>query len=173
MTKDPLFASVAAEQLFGLGDLQFPYSMQSVKTNDSMPLVTLDKIQGLLGGSLQNKMILLCGITYRPDVADTRYSPSQTFVEQARKKGANVIWHDPLISYWAELDLDSSKELPSPKGMDAVVFAVNHEEYTHLDFEKWLDSAKPLIFDANNVLSLNQRECLQRLGVGFSSIGRG
>jgi UDP-N-acetyl-D-glucosamine dehydrogenase len=166
-------AEIAARELFALGHLKFPFSALAVAINRTMPLVSLDKIQALLGGSLQGKSLLLLGVSYRQDVGDTRNSPSQTFVENARARGAVVVCHDPYVEYWEELAEHLPAKIPSPANVDAVVLAVPHEQYLQLDLDQWLGEANPLIFDANNVLAPKQLAMLKNSGRKLASIGRG
>ena len=91
LTKDPLFAAIGARDLFDRDDLAFPFSEMAVQVNARMPLVTVDRLEELCGGNLSGKRVLLMGVAYRQEVADTRYSPSQTFVEEMRRRGA-VCW---------------------------------------------------------------------------------
>lgn len=170
LTKDPLMAKLAGQELFGL-DLEFPFSSQAVQVNNAMPIVSLDYIDGALDG-LTGKRVLLLGVSYRPGVGDTRYSPSEIFVREAVARGAAVDSHDPLIAHWREFDLDLPAELPAPQGYDAIVFAVGHAEYTGLDLKAWLAGATPLIFDSNCVLSADQRQAARDAGCDVRSIGR-
>ena len=172
LTKDPLFGALAARDLFGL-DAEFPFSSLAVRTNRDMPRVSVDRLASLLGGSLEGRTILLLGVSYRPDVGDTRYSPSEAFVRSAREKGARVIAHDPLVRRWEELGLDLPPALPSAAGVDAVVLAVPHREYRELDYGTWLDGRTPVVLDAFGVLALEQRARLRALGCRVESIGRG
>ena len=172
LTKDPLMAAIASQEIFGT-DLDFPFCRMAVVANRKMPLVSLNKIQELLGGDLKGKTLVLLGVSYRQDVADTRNSPSQTFVEEAQARGAKVVCHDPYVTYWHELDLNLQPELPSPREAHAVVFAVPHEPYQQLDISGWLNGGKPLIFDANDVLTLGQLEVLREGGIPVWRVGRG
>jgi UDP-N-acetyl-D-mannosaminuronate dehydrogenase len=144
-----------------------------VRINDDAPAVSLDRLRDLLGGSLEGKRILLLGISYRQDVGDTRYSPSETFVNAAVAAGAEVVAHDPLVDHWEELDRPVAGEIPSPEGFDAVVFAVPHDEYRNIDLAAWLGAARPAIFDGFSVLSGDQRRLAAGLGCRVASIGRG
>jgi len=172
LTKDPLLGAVAARQLFGLDGIEFPFSTLAVETNRNMPLITLTMLEGMLGG-LNGKNVLLLGVSYRQDVADTRYSPAEVFVRAAHERGAEVTCHDPLVTHWAELDIAIDDRIPSADRFDAVVFAVPHREYAALDLAEWLDGARPLVLDANAVLSVEQRRQLGEIGCGLASIGRG
>jgi nucleotide sugar dehydrogenase len=172
LTKDPLFAKLASSQLWD-EPMEFPFSSAAVRTNDEAPLVSLDRVRRLVGGSLEGRRILLLGISYRQDVGDTRYSPSETFVRAAIDAGAEVVAHDPLVAHWDELEVDVPAELPGPDGFDAVVFAVPHDEYRAIDLATWLGDARPAIFDGFAVLSAAKRRLVAALGCPIASIGRG
>ena len=139
-----------------------------------MPLVTLEKLKDYFSGSLKDKKILLMGISYREDVGDTRFSPSETFYVQACKEGAQVVPHDPLVEYWEEMKVNIHKDLPDPKFFDAIVFAVPHKDYRKIDLQEWLEkNSNVLVFDANNVLTETQRNSIQKTSNKTLSIGRG
>ena len=174
LTKDPLFAKIAAKEIFDLKGHNFQYSSQAVELNRVMPLVTLEKLKKYFNGSIKGKKILLMGISYREDVGDTRFSPAETFFVQACKEGAHVTPHDPLVEYWEETNVHISKELPELKPFDAVVFSVPHNDYRKIDFSQWLRTNKNcLIFDSNNVLTEKQRNTIKEMGNNILSIGRG
>lgn len=173
LTKDPLLAGIAAHDLLGFPELVFPFSELAVSTNQRMPLETLRLVRDGLGGSLANRRLLLLGISYRPDVADTRFTPAESFVRAAGDEGATVDVHDPLVTYWEELATHVPAQLPAAHSYDAVVFASAHPEYTSLDVVTWLGSARPLVVDGNRVLSDNQRAALRSAGVREIAIGRG
>lgn len=172
LTKDPLFGKLSAETFFGKS-LEFPFSTAAVRTNDRAPLGALERVRSLLGGSLAQKRILLLGVSYRQDVGDSRYSPSETFVRAALAEGAVVVAHDPLLSRWDELDLELLRALPSPVGFDAVVLAVPHREYLELDLVAWLGAARPAVLDGFGMSTRATRDALRALGCEVASIGRG
>jgi nucleotide sugar dehydrogenase len=172
LTKDPLFARLAASALFD-SELEFPFSTAAVRMNDGAPLTVLELVRTHLGGELAGRKILLAGISYRQDVGDTRYSPSETFVQAALAAGAEVVAHDPLVAHWDELGWDTPAELPDPHGFDAVVFAVPHAIYRGLELADWLGDARPVIVDGFDVLRAEQRDEAQQLGCTVVSIGRG
>jgi nucleotide sugar dehydrogenase len=174
LTKDPLFAKIAAKELFGLTGHNFPYSSTAVEINRAMPLVTLEKLKNYFRGSVEGKKVLLLGISYREDVGDTRYSPSETFFIKARDEGAEVVPRDPLVYRWEEMQINIPQDLPNPDSFDVILFCVPHLAYRKLEFDKWLKpGSKCLIFDANNVLTDFQRSTLNNMGIKFMSIGRG
>jgi nucleotide sugar dehydrogenase len=168
LPKDPLFAQFAAAELFELPELDFPFAKEAVRTNEAMPLVTVDKLDELLGG-LQGKRVLLLGMAYREGVGDTRFSPSASFVEAVTERGGEVTCHDPI----ADGDAAVKRELPAVDGFDALVLAVSHAEYVGMDFAGWLGSSRPLVLDANNVLDTDRLRALAGAGCRVWAIGRG
>lgn len=174
LTKDPYFAPLAAREIWQLKDLEFPFSTTAVRINNAMPLVSLDKIEKMLGGNLAEKKILVMGVSYRQDVGDTRYSPTEIFVKEARIRGAVVTCQDPLVSYWIEMDMNIIQTVPDLVEYDAVIFTVQHRQYMEIDFEKIKSNKNILIFDANCVLGKHQRNAIIRSeNLNFSCIGRG
>ncbi len=172
LTKDPLLPGIAARELFQNRELTFPFSELAVETNRKMPLAAICRLEEMLGG-LDGKRILLLGISYRPDVGDTRHSPAESFVQEARARGAEVVARDPLVRHWSELDLEIPGELPSASSIDAAVFAVRHGTYQELDLGAWLDGASPAILDAGAVLTRVQRDRVKEAGCVFAAIGEG
>jgi nucleotide sugar dehydrogenase len=173
LPKDPLLALAAARRIFDRDDLDFPFCRMAVEVNRAMPRVSVDALQSLLGGSLEGRRVLLLGVSYRPDVADTRATPAAVFVAEAGRRGARVLLHDPMVRDWPELGLEVPQALPDPGGLDAVVFAVAHEDYRRLELRDWLNGARPAVLDANNVLTAGQVDDLRALGCRVASIGRG
>jgi UDP-N-acetyl-D-glucosamine dehydrogenase len=172
LTKDPLFGLIAARKLFDRKDLSFPFCEKAVAVNDAMPETSLQRLEKMLGG-LKGKCIGLFGISYRPDVGDTRYSPAEIFFRAAVEKGAVVKPHDPLVKIWEELGMELDPLPPVASCVDAVVFAVQHQEYREMDVVSWIADARPAVLDANNVLSPEQCEALRVVGCKVQSIGIG
>ncbi|MCC5865169.1 MAG: nucleotide sugar dehydrogenase [Wenzhouxiangella sp.] len=173
LTKDPSFAPAAARQLFGLS-LEFPFSRLAVTESAAMPHHGVARLTELLGGSVVGKRILMCGVSYRQDVADTRYSPSETVYRELVGKGANVDFHDPFVSWWDELDCAVPDKLPCPDDYDAVLFAIPHAEYKALDLAEWIsDKNNTLVLDAYLVFSAEQRRAFRQKGVRMEAIGVG
>lgn len=174
LTKDPYFASLAAKEIFDFGEMDFPFSTKAVKINNVMPLVSLKRIEEILGGNLKEKKLLVLGVSYRQDVGDTRYSPTEIFVRAALRKGAVIECQDPLVPYWKEMERQVNSDIPLFIGYDAIVFAVPHKQYQSIAFDEMKVDAGTLIFDANCVLNKEQRmSILGRKDLRFASIGRG
>mgnify|MGYP006075944825 CR=1 FL=1 len=170
LTKDPTFTPAASKQLFKKA-LDFPFSKMAVKINHEMPLHTIKRLISFLG-PLKGMRILVCGISYREDVGDSRFSPSETLVRELTKNKANVFCHDPYLTYWDELDLALLKELPKPANYNAVIMAVAHKQYRELILSNWALGTE-LVLDASSIFNKEQRNLAREQGIRVESIGRG
>ena len=171
LTKDPKFTPAASKQLFDK-DLEFPFSSLAVRVNHEMPLHTISRVKSLLKSTLSEQKILVCGVSYREDVGDTRYSPSEILVKELINQGAKVSCHDPYLKFWKEMGITMQKELPSAANFNAIIFAVQHQQYRELDLESWVNS-NTIILDANSVFNSDQRKIVREKGARLESIGRG
>jgi len=173
LTKDPAFTPAAANQLLNKKDLHFPFAKLTIETNNSMPIHVFTKLKYLLNGNFEGTRILVCGISYRQNVGDTRYSPSETLIHQIRDEGSEVVVHDPYVKFWEQSGEYLLTELPSLETFDAVVLCVQHDEYVNLDYLGWLEGSSLILLDANNILSRINREAIRKLGITVESVGRG
>ena len=172
LTKDSYLAVWGARELLGI-DSHLPVTLAALATNRSMPLHTLDLLRECAGGNLSGLRILLCGVSYLADVADTRNSPSQIFVEAALAEGAHIRYHDPLVNEWMEQPgLKRVQDWRSALDEhDAVVFAVPHGEYRAVvpsDFPSDL-----AVVDASNVLDDAMAVELRAKGCRIAGAGKG
>lgn len=173
LTKDPYFAMLSVKDILELENCEFPFCTSAVRMNNRMPIVSLDKIEKLLGGSVNGKKILVLGVSYRQDVGDTRYSPTEIFAREAIKRGAILEFHDPLVNEWREMNVKVDRKIPAVSGFDAVIFTVAHKEYQRMDLKEWIADHDVLVFDANRVLTSQQINDLDNISCRFASIGRG
>jgi len=175
LPKDPLLGDWSARKLYG-SPRHLDFSINAVKVNDRMPLHSFYLLKKGLR-RLNNKRILLMGISYLKDVADTRYSPSEIFYKQCQKSGVKVILHDPIVSYWNEMGLKIKKDLKSVKArkVDAIVLALNHNQYRKMKPGDFLRLLKPggLILDCNDVISDKKAVALKNIGYRICGVGKG
>ena len=174
LTKDPLFAKISAEKILKIYGHEFPFSSKAVEINNKMPNRTLARLKKYFDNDLSRLNILLLGITYKEDVADTRFSPSESFFKNLINEGANVTAHDPMIGHWDELDIEVFNDLPVLSKFNSVVLAVNHGSYKKINFSSWINNCKNILFfDSNNVLTKDQIIQIKNKSCKYLSIGRG
>ena len=171
LTKDPAFAPAAAKQLFNQ-DLDFPFSNLAIKEAAKMPTHGVDSLVELLDNKVEGKRILICGVSYRQDVADTRYSPSETVYIKLKEMGALVSCHDPYVEFWDEMKIDVLSSLPPCRGYDAVLFAIPHSEYMKIDLLEWVEDYRATkILDCFMVFSSEERRRCRQQGLDVNAIG--
>lgn len=70
----------------------------ALENHENRAAVIADRIAARLGGSVEGRHVILLGVSYKPDVADTRRSPASEILRELRARGATVGYHDPLVS---------------------------------------------------------------------------
>ena len=70
------------------------------EVNLEMPKYVVSRVAADNGGSLKGKKVQVIGISYKPNVADTRESPAELVIEALRRIGADVTWHDDVVRTW-------------------------------------------------------------------------
>jgi UDP-N-acetyl-D-glucosamine dehydrogenase len=75
----------------------------------------------ILGG-LDNKRILVVGISYKTNVSDLRESPVIILINELRARRAAVSWHDDLVKVWNQ---EKSTELSA--NFDLAILATPHD----------------------------------------------
>jgi nucleotide sugar dehydrogenase len=72
--------------------------------NAGMPSYVARRIQDQLnvdGKPLRGSVVLLLGVTYKPDIGDTRESPAIPLAKTLIQQGAELRFHDPLVKQFA------------------------------------------------------------------------
>jgi nucleotide sugar dehydrogenase len=176
LTKDALLADWAAET-YWKSRKRMEMAVGALAVNDAMPLHTLQLIKEL-APDLSRRRILVLGVSYLNDVADTRSSPTELLCKALAAEGADVSVHDTLISRWDEMEIDIDCRLDSLRtmsGTDLLVTVVRHKEYLGLSADALLELFPSLqaVVDANNVLSDETARKLATKGIAVAGVGKG
>ena len=70
------------------------------EVNLEMAAYVVGRVAADNGGSLSGKKVQVVGVAYKPNVADTRETPAELVIEELKKAGAVVTWHDPVVKSW-------------------------------------------------------------------------
>lgn len=175
LTKDPLLASWAKINHFNSND-GLEQSEKGVKINDKMPHYAFDFMKKAFAlDSIINKKILLLGVSYRSDVADTRYSPVEPFYLNCVNNKAIVDTHDPYVQYWEEINIKVSQDLYKKLNMnwDVIVFSAAHSEYKNPKVISRISKMSNVnildtlgILKQNDIIELNKNNVVKVLGRG-------
>lgn len=109
------------------------------RINDDMPIYFAQKIIRKIldsGKHLQEVKIAILGVTFKPDVPDTRNSKIGGVIEELKKFGLHVAAHDPMVEEGVienEFSVESlSKE--DLAGFDVVIVNSEHKIFSKYDF---------------------------------------
>ncbi len=93
---DPTYLAYAA----AAKGIEATFIQRANEVNLEMPKYIIQRVKADHGGSLEGKKIQIIGVSYKPDVADTRETPAELLIKEAEKEGAQVSWHDPVVKVW-------------------------------------------------------------------------
>jgi UDP-N-acetyl-D-glucosamine dehydrogenase len=91
------------------------------EVNLAMPAYVVKRVVAGSGGSIKGKKVVVVGVSYKSNVADTRETPAAGVIDLLRGQGATVIWHDDLVGSWRG---ESSAPI---KGAEIAVLVTKHE----------------------------------------------
>jgi UDP-N-acetyl-D-mannosaminuronic acid dehydrogenase len=139
--------------------------------NDWMPIHIVDMLEETLakmGKKLKGSKIAILGVAFLENSDDTRNSPSKTFYDELKKRGAEPIMHDHLVREFERPftnDLDKTIE-----GSDAIILAVKHSIYADLDFKHLKGMMRSaVLIDGRNFY---KRETVEKAGFTYRGIGK-
>ena len=125
------------------------------KVNESMPYFCRSVVSQALNHSLELSLkgskILVLGVSYKPDIADTRESPAVKLIALLQAAGADVAYHDPHVASFRDNGLSMSSSALDPGSYDCVVIVTDH---SGIDYERLVDEAK-LVVDLRNATGAN------------------
>ena len=91
------------------------------EVNLAMPAYVVKRVVAGAGGSIAGKSVVVVGVSYKANVADTRETPAAAVIDLLRAEGADVVWHDDLVGSWRG---ESSATL---NGFDIAVVVTKHD----------------------------------------------
>ena len=121
---DPHFLSHAAS----LHGVNSQFISLADKINRELPNQIVRRAEDLLGTSLDGKSVLVVGIAYKPNIADTRETPAAPLIDALRARGALVTWHDEHVKEWR-----GEKSEPIDNKRDLAILVTPH---ANLDLPK-------------------------------------
>ena len=114
---DPLYLAEAAREV----GAPSRFIELADEINQAMPPYFVERAKQIIDG-VKSKKILVIGLSYKPNVADVRESPVISLIEQLRKAGAEVSWHDELVKSW-----NGQESTPISAGFDLAIIATPHD----------------------------------------------
>jgi UDP-N-acetyl-D-glucosamine dehydrogenase len=120
--------------------------------NSNMPHFVIRRAMDLLNSRrkpLAGARVHIMGVTYKPDIRDTRESPALEIIKLLHERQAQVSYTDPYAPEIRIGELDLKSVEPGEKRLamsDLTIIVTNHSSF---DYEH-LARHSPLIFDTRN-----------------------
>ena len=93
---DPSYLAHVANQV----GIPATFIKRANEVNLAMPAYVVKRVVAGAGGSIKGKKVVVVGVSYKANVADTRETPAAAVIDLLREQGATVVWHDDLVGSW-------------------------------------------------------------------------
>jgi len=93
---DPSYLAHVANQV----GVPATFIKRANEVNLAMPAYVVKRVVAGSGGSIKDKKVVVVGVSYKSNVADTRETPAAAVIDLLREQGATVTWHDDLVGKW-------------------------------------------------------------------------
>jgi UDP-N-acetyl-D-glucosamine dehydrogenase len=129
---DPSYLAYVAENV----GVPAEFIKRANQVNLGMPAYVVSRVAKDVG-SLKGKNVVVVGVSYKANVSDTRETPAALVIEELKKQGSEVSWHDSVVGTW---NGQSSSEL---KGFDIAIVVTKHDAVS----EAAIKASAPYVFD--------------------------
>ncbi len=130
---DPSYLADVAEK----AGVTATFIQRANEVNLEMPKYIAGRVAKDNGGSLKGKKVLVVGVAYKPNVADTRETPAELLIDALEDLGAVVSWNDPVVGSW------HGNESAGLNGAEIAVVVTKHDAVSAEDILK----SAPYVFD--------------------------
>jgi UDP-N-acetyl-D-glucosamine dehydrogenase len=113
---DPSYLAHVANQV----GVPATFIKRANEVNLAMPAYVVKQVVAGSGRSIKGKSIVVVGVSYKSNVADTRETPAAAVIDLLRENGATVTWHDDLVGTWRG-------ESSAPISGDIAVVVTRHD----------------------------------------------
>jgi UDP-N-acetyl-D-glucosamine dehydrogenase len=134
---DPSYLAYVAENV----GVPAEFIKRANQVNLGMPAYVVSRVAKDVG-SLKGKKVVVVGISYKANVSDTREAPAALIIEELKKHGAEVAWHDPVVGTW---NGQSSTEL---NGFDVAIVVTKHDVVS----ESAIKASAAYVFDCTGTI---------------------
>jgi len=143
-----------------------------IQVNNQQRFKVIQKAMDLLG-IIDDKVIAVLGLSFKPNTDDTREAPSVTIINKFLELGAEVRVYDPVANEYPP-DMDRGAAMASDPykasdKADLLVLVTEWDEFLNLDYGKIRKIMKsPNIIDGRNCLD---KKSLTDMGFNYKGIG--
>jgi UDP-N-acetyl-D-glucosamine dehydrogenase len=127
---DPFYLSWRAREF----DLTTEFIELAGKINQQMPYHCVERVERALNDqakAVRGSRVVILGVSYKPNVGDTRQSPALKLISLLQAMGAEISYHDPHVPELHSHDLRSEPYPEVLDGADLAVILTAHEAVDH------------------------------------------
>lgn len=157
---DPFYLTYKSEEMGHLSEL----ILASRRVNDGMGKFIADNVVKELiksGKIVKNSKVLILGLTFKENVPDLRNSKVMDIIKELEEFEIKVYARDPYanleeIKREYNIDIDTNE---TNEKVDAIIFAVAHDEYKNFTIEKIKDMLKDdsnIVFDIKQIMNKSE-----------------
>lgn len=145
------------------------------KINEKMPFHTVElliKLFESIGSSIENKSILILGISYKPNVKDIQITPAEDIIKKLKSLNVNVKIFDPYFKSTNVFGIQTESDfLTSLENTDGIIIVTSHNEFKKIDPKILkLKLRMPIVVDTRGII---EPEEAKEVGLKFKGLGRG
>ena len=123
---DPTYLAYVANEV----GVPATFIKRANEVNLAQPAYVVKRVIAGAGGSVRGKSVVVVGVSYKANIADTRETPATSVIDLLREAGAAVSWHDPLVGSWRG---ENSADLGA---FDVAVVVTKHDVVSVTDIKK-------------------------------------
>ena len=123
---DPTYLAYVANEV----GVPATFIKRANEVNLAMPAYVVKRVIAGAGGTVKGKSVVVVGVSYKANVADTRETPAAPIIDLLSQAGAVVSWHDPLVGSWRG---EESSDLGAS---DVAVVVTKHDVVSAADIKK-------------------------------------
>ena len=164
--KDPRFLLESAKNF----NSEFKTIEHALKINQFMPKYVSESLEEGINNLGLNKILLVCGLSYKANVEDMRDSPSFKIIQEMKRRNFTVYGYDPYFdiklkekylieNHIFELNFELLENIDneSIKNIDCICIVQHHEETKERIQEIYEKSLIPFIYDCQSKLVENSQ----------------
>lgn len=173
--KDPRFLLESAKKM----NRDFVTIQNALDINQKMPKYISDKIEHILEEENLEKSVLVCGLSYKPNVEDMRDSSSFKIIKELKEKNFKVFGYDPYFNMdyvekyldenkIKELDFERIESLDDEKvkSVSCICIVQHHTVDKNKIKEIYENSIVPCIYDCQTKLGINGKSNTKLIYLG-------
>ncbi len=145
------------------------------EVNEHQKTVLTAKIEKHFQGQLQDRVIAVWGLSYKPGTDDIREAPSLVLLERLLALGAKLRVYDPEAMenvrqrFGSQLTYCAGRD-EALEGADALAIMTEWKQFVHPDFPRMRERMRtPVVFDGRNLFNPQR---MREAGFTYYSIGR-